>query len=108
MKNEATPESGNELRPVDISSKKDGKLKKMFLLFAHGNRLHRFEAERHGDHCLNSTIPALQRDYGIYFDRESVKVPNNFGEMTWVTKYWLEGKHLNRARKIAGIDKEAA
>lgn len=107
-KEEATQMSGPEMSNIDISVKKDSKLKKMFLLFAQGKRLHRFEAERHGDHCLNSTIPALQRDYGLYFERKTITVQTRFDRPARVSLYWLEGSNLIRARKIAGLDKVTA
>lgn len=51
--------------------------------------LNRFEAENHGDHCLNSTISRLkEKGYSIYSRRETV--PNRFSSTpTSCNRYWL-------------------
>ena len=51
-----------------------------------GITLNRFEAERHGEHCLNSTISVLRAD-GVPIHDEWEKVPNRFGTMTRVKRY---------------------
>jgi hypothetical protein len=68
--------------------------------FARGNRLHRFSAERLGDHVLPTTISDLQKKHGIYFERRTISVPNRFGSKTRVSEYWLEGKSLIKAKSI--------
>jgi hypothetical protein len=40
----------------------DTKIAKMAALFRSGISLNRFEAERFGDHCLNSTVSVLRAD----------------------------------------------
>lgn len=81
-----------------------GKLDYMLLRFAHGDRLHRFQAERIGDHCVHTTVSDIQIKHGIKFSRRRVKVPNRFGKKTSVCEYWLEGNDLLRARVIAGLE----
>lgn len=51
--------------------------------------LNRFEAERHGDHCLNSTVSILRnkKGYNILSIRE--RVPNRFGGTTSVNRYFI-------------------
>lgn len=86
----------------------EGKLNSMLLRFANGARLNRFEAERLADHILNTTISCLQSRHGITFSRKREKVPNRFGGLTSVNRYWLEGESLERARRIVGLQQEAA
>ncbi len=50
--------------------------------------LNRFEAERLGDHCLNSTIAELRKD-GHRIIGEWEDVPNRFGGITRVMRYHL-------------------
>lgn len=90
------------------NSKKPGKLESMFRVFAGGRRLHRFQAEILGDHCLHSSISGLQTKHGVTFSRKWIKVPNRFGTETRVMLYWLEGKDLERAQGIIGIRQEVA
>jgi hypothetical protein len=103
-----TPDtSTTKRRDSSTKSKKVGKQEMMLVFFANGRRLHRFEAELLGDHCVPSTIPELQKIHGIYFNREMVKVPNRFGSKTSVMKYWLSGKSPQKAQGILGM-REAA
>jgi len=81
-----------------------GKLNAMLRLFADGERLHRFQAERIGDHCLPTSVSDLQIKHLIKFSRERVKVPNRFGSGTSVCEYWLEGDQLQKAREITGAE----
>ncbi len=86
-----------------------GKEDSMLHHFAQGKRLHRFQAEHLGDHCLHTTVSDLQSKYVIFFDRVRVKVPNRFGTLTSVTKYWLTGDNLLKAQKRFGLgSKEVA
>lgn len=51
--------------------------------------LNRFEAERHGDHCLNSTIAELRAD-GCVIHSEWEKVPTRHNPKgARVLRYWL-------------------
>lgn len=50
--------------------------------------LNRFEAERLGDHCLNSTISELRKE-GHTIIGEWEHVPNRFGGKTRVKRYRL-------------------
>ncbi|GAB1264271.1 hypothetical protein [Aurantivibrio infirmus] len=100
----ATPIGSSPNKSQRKSNKnKPGKLVSMLTHFANGKRLHRFQAERLGDHCLPTSASDLQIKYGLYFSRKMIKVPNRFGSMTSVMLYWLEGKELERAREIVGI-----
>ncbi len=105
MKNKkATPigSSPNNSQHQSIKTK-PGKLVSMLIHFANGKKLHRFNAERLGDHCLNTSVSDLQIKYGIYFSRKFIRVPNRFGSMTSVKLYWLENENLAKARDILGM-----
>lgn len=65
-----------------------------------GQRLHRFKAERIGDHCLPSTISSLFHVHGIQFERRTVRVPNRFGTMTPVTEYRLAQSARKQANRL--------
>ena len=110
MKNEAAPKGNNINQTItNLTASKDlGKLKSMLLRFANGAQYHRFSAERVGDHCLPTTISVLQKMYSISFDRKRVNVKNRYGGESSVCLYWLSGRSLIVARKIAGIEKGAA
>lgn len=77
-----------------------GKELRMLTLFAAGYSLNRFQAEHHGDHCLPTTVSDLQKRYWIEFQRKQENVPTRFGRTTRVSRYWLEGDHLEKARAI--------
>lgn len=52
--------------------------------------LNRFDAERYGDHCLNSTIADLRRDLLVSIDWVWEEVPCMGGAaMTKVKRYWV-------------------
>ncbi|MCY0389131.1 hypothetical protein OVY01_18455 [Robbsia sp. Bb-Pol-6] len=57
-------------------------------LFQAGASLNRFEAERFGDHCLNSTLADLRRD-GYSFNQQWENVPTRFGRTARVLRYRL-------------------
>ena len=84
----------------DTAPRKPGKQARILLVFYRGHSLHRFEAERIGDHCLHSTISALFNGYGLVFDRKRVKVPNRFGTQTTVTQYRLAGSSREKAARL--------
>jgi hypothetical protein len=72
--------------------------------FCSGNSLHRFSAEKLGDHTLPTTISCLQKKHSLQFLRHWVSVPNRFGGETKVKSYWLEGTELERAQDIASAE----
>lgn len=52
--------------------------------------LNRFEAERLGDHCLNSTISELRAE-GYLIHAHDERVPTRFGRNVRVKRYHLLG-----------------
>jgi len=72
-------------------------------LFFYGERMNRFEAERHHDHCLNSTVSTLQNGYGIKIERVTEVVPCVRNQRTTPCKrYWLlrTPENLSAARSL--------
>lgn len=52
--------------------------------------LNRFEAERLGDHCLNSTIAIIRQMYGDKLIQRREIVPSRFTDKgVHVNRYWL-------------------
>jgi len=68
----------------------DTKIAKMKALFRAGISLNRFEAERYGDHCLNSTVSILRAD-GLMLVGIWEKVPTRFGVSARVKRYRYVG-----------------
>lgn len=64
-----------------------------------GNSLNRFEAERIGDHCLNSTISTIQNKYGIFIHAERETVPCRVG-MVSVNRYSLPASERGKAERL--------
>lgn len=70
------------------------------MILASGTRgVHRFEAERNGDHCLPSTISSLKKR-GVVLADELIKVPGRHGNPTYVKRYWVEPEHVEQARTV--------
>lgn len=54
--------------------------------------LNRFEAERIGDHCLNSTVADLRKTYGSNLIQQWETVPSRYSAKgVRVYRYWLIG-----------------
>ncbi|EMW0555504.1 hypothetical protein [Pseudomonas aeruginosa] len=76
-----------------------------------GGSLNRFEAERIGDHCLNSTISALAHQWGIQFQRIAERVPTRWGKNCDVVRYSIpvsQFKRAQRALTMMTINRRAA
>ena len=76
--------------------------------FSTGKRLHRFQAERMGDHTLNSSVSYIQKSYGLLFKRRRVDVPNRFGSTTSVCEYWLDEAGQELAKNLLPPNKKSA
>ena len=70
----------------------DTKISKMAALFKAGISLNRFDAERYGEHCLNSTVAVLRAN-GMGLHGEWETVPTRFGVTTRVKRYRYIGAH---------------
>jgi len=65
--------------------------------------LTRFDAERLGDHCLNSTISGLSKQHGLEFPRRWVKVANRFGGETPCKEYSTSDEDKLKIDKLLGV-----
>lgn len=74
---------------VDISTKPLSKIARVLGHLITGASLNRFEAERIGDHCLNSTIAVLSNKYCLMLKRQPERVPNGWGDPCIATRYNL-------------------
>lgn len=90
-------------QPVDNAERGETKLVSILEFFASGHSLNRFEAERLGDHCLNSTVAVLSGHYDLKFIRQREKVPTRFGVSAPVVRYRLADKECARARKLLSV-----
>nr|WP_155986365.1 helix-turn-helix domain-containing protein [Thioalkalivibrio sp. ALE9] len=78
----------------------------MLKALAEGERFHRFKAERRlHDHCLHSTISALERR-GLRIARRWITVRGFQGFDTRVVLYWLEPDQRQYAWTLLGMDQE--
>ena len=86
---ESTPRLAN--KDLDLSNTQgintDTKQGRILALLK-AQSLNRFEAEKHGDHCLNSTISSL-RSAGYVINDQWEEVPTRFGVMARVKRYFL-------------------
>jgi hypothetical protein len=83
----------------DYGSKSSSKTESILLALT-TRSLNRFEAERLGDHCLNSTISTLTNFHGLNFERVKEKVPNRFGGQTTVVRYRLFNGESAKASQL--------
>jgi hypothetical protein len=84
---------------------KTTKIATILALFTQGRSLNRFQAEAHHDHCLHSTVAALQ-DWGLKIDREWERVPCLGGRAeVRVKRYWLrcDPDNLAAARALLKV-----
>lgn len=68
-----------------------------------GGSLNRFEAERLGDHCLNSTISALKHNWGIDFLVVPERVPTRWGKGCDVNRYSIPESRRKRAQRALAM-----
>ena len=79
-------------------TRSDTKIGRILQLLLAGHSLNRFDAERHNDHCLNTTVATLQA-HGIVIDRHPEQVPCLGGRaVARVKRYWLDNDPANQAR----------
>lgn len=87
----------------DPKPTKTTKLGNILRRLVNGKSLNRFDAERHHDHVLNTTISTLQNGHGVIIDRERETVPCIDGAATVsVNRYWPNTKpdNIKRARDL--------
>lgn len=85
---------------VDIKTKPLSKIARVLEHLLTGASLNRFEAERIGDHCLNSTIAVLSNKYNLTIQRKSERVPNGWGDPCIATRYNLPESERQAANTV--------
>lgn len=89
------------LSPAALLETAPTKIARALVYLRHYGPLNRFEAARLvGDTCLNSTIPALESNYGLTFEHIPEKSPNNWGEPCDCTRYSLVESAYGQADKV--------
>ena len=88
---EASPSHGQNITcPAELLRTAPSKIARVLVYVRHFDSLNRFEAARKvGDTCLNSTIPALESQYGLTFEHMPEKAANHWGAPCGVTRYRL-------------------
>ena len=89
MKNDKAParaSSSTEMNYTNID--KATKIERTLRALLSG-KLHRFAAEKLGDHSLNSTISTLVNKHGVHVSRESIVLQGRFGTI-YCKRYWID------------------
>lgn len=76
------------------------KIARILAHLVRGESLNRFEAERLGDHCLNSTVSTLANRLGLSILRQKESVPNHWGEPCIVMRYTLPAGEVEQASQV--------
>lgn len=93
--------SSTSTSPTELLRTAPSKIARVLVYLRHFATLNRFEAARLvGDTCLNSTIPALETNYGLTFTHTPEKSPNNWGKPCDCTRYALPACAYERADKV--------
>lgn len=87
--------------PAELLRSAPTKIARVLVYTRHFADLNRFEAARKvGDTCLNSTIPALETNYGVTFEHIPEKSPNNWGKPCDCTRYRMPVSQYDQADKV--------
>lgn len=90
--------------PAELLSTAPSKIARVLVYVRHFDTLNRFEAARKvGDTCLNSTIPALESQYGLTFEHMPEKAANHWGDPCGVTRYRLPASQHEQADKVIAM-----
>ena len=81
-----------------MSIDREKKWQRILTYLARGGRLTRFDAEKLGDHALNTTVANLGRK-GISVSRKPTLLQGRFGNIRCKT-YWLEPDERQRAMRL--------
>lgn len=76
------------------------KIARILACLLEGTSINRFEAESHGDHCLNSTISHLVNRHGLTIERHFESVRNRWGRPCLVKRYRLRVSEYDKARRL--------
>lgn len=94
--------SKEQSRPckANNTTKPPSKIARILAHLISGASINRFEAERIGDHCLNSTIAVLSNKYNLTIQRKSERVPNGWGDPCIATRYSLPVSQQDNANAV--------
>lgn len=101
-------DTATETRPhftTGAMPKPELKWKRILRAMLYGT-LNRFDAERHSDHCLNSTVAELRRDRLVSIAWVWEEVPSLGGRATaHVKRYWVDrgDASMDHARTLLGV-----
>ena len=94
----ACPKSRSDISTAIRNTRPPTKLERILQLLILGS-LNRFEAEREGDHCLNSTISQIQ-SLGVLVGRMWESVPGFIGEPVRVRRYYIALDQMCAAERL--------
>lgn len=83
-----------DIQVGSINPQKEGKLQMMERILKERS-LNTFQAQALGDSCLNTTVSILKTK-GVNVQDEWEKVPNRFGTMSRVKRYWIEEEPVQK------------
>ncbi len=86
------PCQGEAAQETNISQKSIKKIYRVEAELKQPRGMNRFEAERIGDHCLNSTVADLRKTYGDKLIQQWETVPTRYSpDGVRVCRYWIVG-----------------
>lgn len=85
--------------PTALRRRRETKISRILRILVSGRSLNRFEAERVGDHCLHSTVSAIERRFSVTVNRRDEMVPGYGGRSARVCRYWLEPREREKGLK---------
>lgn len=90
-KNAASPWQGQQAAQQTTQKPKNStKLDRVIAALHHPHGLNRFEAERIGEHSINSTVAVIRKRYGSKLVQEWETVPTRYCERgVRVLRYWI-------------------
>lgn len=102
MKKATHSEEQGRPHSAKSNTKPPSKIARILAHLLAGGSLNRFEAERLGDHCLNTTISTLANRHDLDFQRQPERVPNNWGAPCNVNRYSLPRSQHERGARVLG------
>lgn len=100
MKKADSKHQQNSPHKTNSSSAAPSKIARILAHLLAGANINRFEAERLGDHCLNSTIAVLANRHGLIFKRQPESAPNRWGAPCIVIRYSLLASDCDKAGMV--------
>ena len=96
-----TPEQVKQSIPNALVGE-DTQFGRVLAALARGRSLNKFDAERIGDHNLNTAISSLRIRHSIIAERKWEKLSGYRGRPTHVKRYWLSETDRATAKRLLG------